>query len=365
VLINLRSLILVIIIVKASNLLSDTSASAFAAFWLYHIGQFLFLAIFLLPICTNLQALSGRPTKHVRVANLIILGILAVALVLYLSLFSYSKFGLNDDALGIAEIKAAYSYIFLLAVAKGTVLGILAIKRMRCNVNNLRIWFFLSCFALVLFSVTDAVQFTLYCIPNEIMVDSVYTAVAVILTLTGPLAATSMLGVALDKVWTLDDPYQTAYNPYRTANDPGNAQQAYNLSLVQYQGSQSQETSQEMEHRDAFGRQFRVYHKNKNRDHYLRPEDGRLDLLRVQVFDPVAPSNDSSVEWVRVNMSTKSTPLNKVLYWTWSGTQAGNGAPGKSNEHPYFGVALKWVPSCIAMLFLVSFLRRRPAVFRR
>jgi hypothetical protein len=53
-------------------------------------------------------------------------------------------------------------------------------------------------------------------------------------------------------------------------------------------------------------------------------------------------------------MSTKTTPLNTVLYWTWSSTQPGSKAQRIFDENPYLDVALKWIPSCTAMLLLVS-----------
>ncbi|OCK81930.1 hypothetical protein K432DRAFT_294382 [Lepidopterella palustris CBS 459.81] len=54
-------------------------------------------------------------------------------------------------------------------------------------------------------------------------------------------------------------------------------------------------------------------------------------------------------------MSTKITPLNKVLYWTWSSTQHGSKAFRVFDQNPYLDVALKWIPSCTVMLLLFCF----------
>lgn len=108
------------------------------------------------------------------------------------------------------------------------------------------------------------------------------------------------------------------------------------------------------ERRDAFRRPERINKENHNRDHFVRSYDGRLDLLLIQVVDLGDLPNEPSLEWTRVQMSTKTTPLNKVLYWTWSSTQQGSKAQRFFDENPYFDVALKWIPSCTAMLLLVS-----------
>lgn len=111
---------------------------------------------------------------------------------------------------------------------------------------------------------------------------------------------------------------------------------------------------QRSEHRDAFHRLKRINRENYNHDHFVRSYDGRLDLLLVQAVDLAALPREPSLEWNRVQMSTKTTPLNKVLYWTWSSTQPGSKAQRIFDEHPYLDVALKWIPSCTAMLLLVS-----------
>lgn len=108
------------------------------------------------------------------------------------------------------------------------------------------------------------------------------------------------------------------------------------------------------EHRDAFRRVIRISRENSNHDHFVRSYDGRLDLLLVQVIDLADFPNEPSLEWNRVQMSTKTTPLSKVLYWTWSSTQTGSRAQKVFDESPYLDVALKWIPSCTAMLLLVS-----------
>jgi hypothetical protein len=108
------------------------------------------------------------------------------------------------------------------------------------------------------------------------------------------------------------------------------------------------------EYRDAFGRHRHIYQEHNSHDHFLRSYDGRLDLLRVQVVDLAAFPNEPSLGWIRVKMSTKTTPLNRVLYWTWSSTQARSAAQRDFIEYPYNDVVFKWIPSCIALLVLVS-----------
>ncbi|KAF2178160.1 hypothetical protein K469DRAFT_695699 [Zopfia rhizophila CBS 207.26] len=108
-------------------------------------------------------------------------------------------------------------------------------------------------------------------------------------------------------------------------------------------------------HRDAFGRLKRIKKEHENHDHFVRSYDGRLDLLRVQTVNPSALPCTPSLEWVRVPMKTKTTPLNRVLYWTWSSTQKSSRANRIFKEYPYLDVALKWIPSCTAMLLLFCF----------
>src|SRR5438045_493168 len=87
--------------------------------------------------------------------------------------------------------------------------------------------------------------------------------------------------------------------------------------------AEGNELWQVRQHRDAFHRLKSIHPHNHNHDHFVRSYDGRL---LVQVVDLAALPNEPSLEWTRVQMTTKRTPLNRVLYWTWSITQPGSKA---------------------------------------
>lgn len=93
-------------------------------------------------------------------------------------------------------------------------------------------------------------------------------------------------------------------------------------------------------HYDAFGRRTNI----KSRlEHYIRPKDGRLEPLVVQVN---SVSGKDKVSWRRTYISTKGSVLTKILFWVWSGDDGSE--------------ICKYPIGCLLMLFLVCHSRGIP-----
>ncbi|KAL1387662.1 hypothetical protein HDK64DRAFT_328493 [Phyllosticta capitalensis] len=117
--------------------------------------------------------------------------------------------------------------------------------------------------------------------------------------------------------------------------------------------------TKELRHRDAFGRILKIA-EDDDREYRIRPDDGKLELLEVQSFGDVG--NDR-VAWKRIGKPKNRTPaLIRLSNWTFSSVR-------KPMLQDFYSpisrvttvekirrvtmVALKWLPSCILMIFML------------
>jgi len=107
-------------------------------------------------------------------------------------------------------------------------------------------------------------------------------------------------------------------------------------------------------HRDAFGRISLVDQEVVGQEHYLRPRDGRLRRLKVQGTDDAKGLGRAT--WERNGRLQSRIPmLLRLARWTYSSVLI----EGTEERH-YDGTAtfillLKWIPSCLLLVILVSF----------
>ena len=90
-------------------------------------------------------------------------------------------------------------------------------------------------------------------------------------------------------------------------------------------------------------------------DYYLSPFDGHLAKLYVQSTQAIYDANPNST-WRRTHIRNQSPLMLQVANWVLHSVPNDRKATGKDLALR----GLKWIPSCIALLFLVSssFLRR-------
>ncbi|KAK7509747.1 hypothetical protein IWZ03DRAFT_418882 [Phyllosticta citriasiana] len=119
------------------------------------------------------------------------------------------------------------------------------------------------------------------------------------------------------------------------------------------------EKKNKLTHRDAFGRIVEL-DEDDDREYRIRPDDGKLELMEVQSFGDVGRER---VPWKRIGKPKNRTPaLIRLSNWTFSSVR-------KTMLEDYYSpishttwmqkyrkgliVALKWLPSCILMIFML------------
>ncbi|KAK8154625.1 hypothetical protein IWX90DRAFT_61387 [Phyllosticta citrichinensis] len=119
------------------------------------------------------------------------------------------------------------------------------------------------------------------------------------------------------------------------------------------------EKKAKLTHRDAFGRIVKI-DEDDDREYRIRPDDGKLELMEVQSFGDVGRDR---VPWKRIGKPKNKTPaLIRLSNWTFSSVR-------KTMLQDYYSpisrmtwvqkykraliVALKWLPSCILMIFML------------
>lgn len=99
-------------------------------------------------------------------------------------------------------------------------------------------------------------------------------------------------------------------------------------------------------HKDALGRYEDV--KDDGRDRYLNPTDGRVKELVVQSL-----RTTESESWTQVPLDTQVAWSTAVLSWTWASIE-GDTKAKRFFKDPRLDVAMKWVPACLSLAFLVD-----------
>ena len=85
-------------------------------------------------------------------------------------------------------------------------------------------------------------------------------------------------------------------------------------------------------------------------DYYLSPYDGHLAKLFVQSTQAIYDADPNST-WRRTFVRNQSPLILRVANWVLHSLPT-DGREAESED--LFMMALKWIPSCVAILFLVS-----------
>ncbi|KAJ2997326.1 hypothetical protein NUW58_g683 [Xylaria curta] len=116
-------------------------------------------------------------------------------------------------------------------------------------------------------------------------------------------------------------------------------------------------------HRDAFGRVLDVYGTHTGHEHYLRPEDGRLALLRVQGIDDTHEYGQRS--WERTGRpQSKVSLVMKLTHWTYSSVLIPGSEERLYTFNTVLPLILKWIPSCILLAILLLYPQNLEGVFQ-
>ncbi|KAI1422627.1 hypothetical protein F5Y12DRAFT_607856 [Xylaria sp. FL1777] len=118
-----------------------------------------------------------------------------------------------------------------------------------------------------------------------------------------------------------------------------------------------------LHHRDAFGRVTYVDEAQAAREHYLRPNDGRLWPLQVQGTDNTKGYGQKS--WDRIGRPrSRISNILKLAYWTYSSVLVEGSEERRYTASTIFPLALKWIPSCLILVILLLVPQNLEGVFK-
>lgn len=109
-------------------------------------------------------------------------------------------------------------------------------------------------------------------------------------------------------------------------------------------------TTNRLRHKDAFGRLEDVV---AGREHFLRPSDGRLVQLRVQNTGQLSYPGNANWDrtgWPKMRISL----ILRFTHWIYSSLLQEGGKKRDRNVVQTIWMVLKWVPSCLVLIVLVS-----------
>lgn len=109
-------------------------------------------------------------------------------------------------------------------------------------------------------------------------------------------------------------------------------------------------TNSQVRHKDAFGR---VEHLAAGREHYLRPRDGRLVPIRVQ--NTGTSSHSDHINWDRTGRpKMRVSMILRFTHWIFLPILDEEGQRRELDTMEWIWTAVKWVPSCVLLVIMVS-----------
>lgn len=124
-------------------------------------------------------------------------------------------------------------------------------------------------------------------------------------------------------------------------------------------------------HRDAFGRVSFVEERDAFKEYLINPRDGRLARLIVQgavngykeeeVDDDddgtFNDNDDSGSNWTRIRPPERNVSvIIALVYWVYSSVLVEGTEKRRWDWQSTIIVAAKWVPTCLVLALMVSFL---------
>ncbi|KIX98564.1 uncharacterized protein Z520_05865 [Fonsecaea multimorphosa CBS 102226] len=117
-------------------------------------------------------------------------------------------------------------------------------------------------------------------------------------------------------------------------------------------------------HRDVFRRK----HAGLNDDRYLDPLDGRVEKLFVQTVNEIYDT-DNDTTWRRTYIENVSPWLIRLAYWPYShmpnasprfsadygSGESSSAGVGAWKQEQWLHIGLRWLPTCIGLLLLMTF----------
>lgn len=112
-------------------------------------------------------------------------------------------------------------------------------------------------------------------------------------------------------------------------------------------------SSYSFRHRDASGRLTLIEKQDAHRERYIRPSDGRLARLVVQVADEDSSLPDAK-DWTRSGkIRLQISPILDLVHWTYEPIFKEGTEERIYTAEATVALALRWIPSCILLVIMV------------